>query len=217
MSYTSVSISCPSSAYAGETVQVQATATLLQYSTCGVWTRVIWHAASGAWGTIISETDNLFRNEPETYLGSFQMPSESVTIEAYTLYYSSDGAWYPDDEAEKSISVSGSPVTGQITRYTVDIDGESQPWGSSAPVGHRYRVHAWGKYQADSKKQTRMKLTVYAPNGEIHECSDTDQGVSAPPGVEQEFKLPTQWDSALGWSINSAGIWQAKLEYVVVE
>lgn len=39
------------------------------------------------------------------FSGSFQMPSEAVTVNVYSYYEDENGYWQPDDEASKDVAV----------------------------------------------------------------------------------------------------------------
>ncbi|MBA7666997.1 hypothetical protein ES703_75082 [subsurface metagenome] len=114
-----VEIVAPSSARAGETVPVT-------IKIRNKYSASVHVAAIG-----IYDSEERFIDWPDYWIpagethpfsGSFIMPDRDVTIHAYSYYEDADGYWYPDDEAEKAVSLA-EVFNGTISRKELEYDG----------------------------------------------------------------------------------------------
>lgn len=97
-----ISITAPSSAAAGEIVNV----TIIIKSTANVPLTV---SVAGVYDSeerfIDGLTATIYPGLTHSFSGSFAMPSSACTIHAYSSYWGVDGLWHLDDEAAKNVNL----------------------------------------------------------------------------------------------------------------
>lgn len=102
-----VEVVAPSSAIAGQVVNVEVKIKNTYSSTIGILVGGALDYGVSPWPTIDFPTyqANVGPGAIHTFYGSFTMPSKGVTIHAYSYYYGGDGYWHFDDEKTKEVSL----------------------------------------------------------------------------------------------------------------
>ncbi|GAJ05454.1 unnamed protein product, partial [marine sediment metagenome] len=123
-----------------------------------------------------------------SFSGSFIMPSYAVTIHAYSWYEGVDGYLYPDDEADKNVSLA-EVFEGTITKKEIDY---KDAWRSipiyNIPAGTRVRVRITGRNDMASNQKMGIWWQVKDEDGYVvNEHSDWETYWTG-PGGEQEFR-----------------------------
>ena len=103
-----VEIVAPSSAVAGQTVNIQVKIKNKYSSTIGIMVGGALDYGVTPWPGIEFPADraNVAPGATHTFYGSFTMPGSDVKIHAYSYWYSAEtGYWYFDDEKTKNVSL----------------------------------------------------------------------------------------------------------------
>lgn len=126
--------------------------------------------------------------QTKTFYGSFTMPSQDVTIHAYSYYEASDGYLYWDDAREKEVSVSEA-VEGAITRKEMEYDSAQESIPISGVLqGNRGLVHIRGRNDMSAAQRMGVYWFVADPAGLIaEEYSDWEAWPYTGAGQEHEF------------------------------
>jgi len=108
MAFTDItSITAPSSAVAGERVDITVKIKNLYSSAIGIMVGGALEYGATPWPQITYPTDwaNVAAGATQSFSGYFTMPSASVKIHAYSYYYGTDGFWHFEDELTKNVSI----------------------------------------------------------------------------------------------------------------
>jgi len=117
--YTSISLSAPSEARAGENVYATATVRNLYSSSVKIWTTVV--ASWDSYDRFIDVEEWVPAGATRTYSGYFTMPNKDAELGGYTYYLGTDGYYHSDDEDHKVVRLEEIPESQfrymEITRF----------------------------------------------------------------------------------------------------
>ena len=102
-----IEIVAPSSAVAGETVDIEVKIKNTYSAIIGIMAGGALEYGETPWPAIDfpDNNANVAAGATHSFYGHFTMPDSDVKIHAYSYYYASDGMWYWDDEETKRVSV----------------------------------------------------------------------------------------------------------------
>lgn len=151
-----ISITAPSTAMPGETVQITVTIRNTYSSAIGIMVGGALEYGVTPWPGIDFPSDwaNVNGGQTKSFTGSFTMPSSAVTIHAYSYYYGGDGAWHFDDEMTKDVSLSEGAEWVQLASRTLSISPleETGAWiqlqSTNLAVGVLEETGAWVQLQS---------------------------------------------------------------------
>jgi hypothetical protein len=145
-----VSISAPSSAQAGETVNIIARVKNTYSAPIGIQVNGTFNSSNISFP---DDTANVNAGATHSFYGSFTMPSHDVDLSVWSWYYGVDGYWHFDDSAYDSVDleaappqwyklaslsisaqVSSAPPPGWVKLTTIDLAG------NIAGVGGWYKM-----------------------------------------------------------------------------
>jgi hypothetical protein len=118
-----ISITAPSTALPGETVQITVRIKNTYSSPIGIMVGGALEYGVTPWPTINYPTNwaNVDAGQTKSFTGSFTMPSSAVTIHAYSYYYGADSAWHFDDELTKSVGLAEGSDWVQLASTNLSI------------------------------------------------------------------------------------------------
>lgn len=180
-----VEIEAPSSAVAGETVDVT-------IRIRNKYSASVHVSAVGVWDSEERFIDWLDYWIPagatHSFSGSFIMPDRDVTIHAYSYYQDAEGYWRFDDEAAKDLSPA-EVFEGAISRKELEHD-ETRDYipAYEIPQGERGLVHIWGRNNMSSTQRMGISWVVRDPDGiVVEEYSAWEIWPYTSPGSSHEF------------------------------
>lgn len=184
--YTSiVSIVAPSSAVAGSTVNVEVKIKNL-YSD---WVHIYCVAVQDSENRFIDWLDAwVAPGATESFYGSFTMPNEDVTINAYSYFEGEDGGLYRDDSKSKTVTLAVA-YAGTISKKELEYDSAraSIP-ASNIPQNQRGLVHIWGRNDMTTTQRMGIWWQVKDPDGITVETYSTWEAAPyTSPGSAHEF------------------------------
>jgi hypothetical protein len=199
-----VSIDAPSSAEAGETVNVTVKIKNTYSSTISVACIAVRDTEDRF---IDWEYYNIPAGSTHSFTGSFIMPSSSCTIHVYSYWYGADSVWHSDDEDSKNVSLAPSWV--QIASKTLSISPAEQPsvW---VPVASKTLSISPAEQPSVWVSVASKNLTI-SPTQEVEEwVKVAEKSLSITPGevpegewaqvaeetlvVEPGFEIPEGYD-----------------------
>jgi len=186
--YTEISIVAPSSARAGEIVNVEARIrNLLDYAFNITATMGRVNGEVLRFGAIHKVVG---AGETESWYDSFIMPDKDVVVSVESWFEWADG-WYSDDRTEKTIAleVVAPPVAGKLTRMELEYDETWDPIPvSNIPQGQRGIIHVWGRNDMASNQKMGIYWLVADPEGYVaQEYGPYWEMFWTGPGNEQGF------------------------------
>ncbi|MBA7543916.1 hypothetical protein ES705_36259 [subsurface metagenome] len=184
--YTDIlEIVAPSSAKAGDWVNVTIKVKNIWTATVGVWTLGLYNSVE----RLIDFEDWIPAGSTHEYGGAFKMPDKDVVIHAYTYYLAEDG-YHFDDEAEKRVSLAAppEPYAGTIIGIELEHDGiqEGLPV-YNIPQGQRGLVHVWGRNDMATTQRLGIHWLVYDPDGIVVEDYEDWSLLSYRQGTDHQF------------------------------
>ncbi|MBA7714860.1 hypothetical protein ES703_123892 [subsurface metagenome] len=186
--YSEISIIAPSSAQAGETVNVEARIRNLcdfAINLTATMGRVNGEVLRfGAIHKVVGA------GETESWYDSFIMPDRGIVVSVESWYLATDEAWYSDDRAEIAIAleVVAPPVAGTITRKELDYQNIWQALPLyDIPVDTRTRVRITGRNDMETNQKMGIYWFISDPEGyAVQEYTDWETFWTG-PGLEQGF------------------------------
>ncbi len=184
--YTEITeIVAPSSARAGDWVDVTIKIKNISTATVGVWTLGLYNSVE----RFVDFEDWIPAGSTREYMGTFIMPDRDVTIHAYTYYLTEDGYRF-DDEAEKRVSLAAPPevYAGTIIGIELEHDGiqEGLPV-YNIPQGQTARVHVWGRNDMATVQRLGIHWIVRDPDGEVVEDYEDWSTLGYRQGADHKF------------------------------
>ena len=177
-----VEIVAPSSARAGQWVDVTIKVKNIWTDYVGVWTAGIYDSAE----LFIDFEDWIPAGSTHEYMGGFIMPNRDVTIHAYTYYLAEDG-YHFDDEAEKAVSLE-EVLAGTIIGIELEHDGVQEGLPVyDIPQGETGLVHVWGRNDMATTQRLGIHWLVYDPDGLVVENYEDWSLLSYRQGADHEF------------------------------
>jgi len=190
--YTEITeIVAPSSAVAGETVDIQVKIKNLHTSTIGIMVGGALDYGVTPWPS--TNWDNVAAGATKTFYGSFTMPyyspGKEIIIHAYSYWYSPETCgWYFDDEKTKVITVAA-PLKGTINKKELEYDESRGAIPvSNIPQGKRGLVHVWGRNDTASWQTLGIGWVVTDPDYQVVERHEDDWAAGlVGSGQDREF------------------------------
>lgn len=124
----------------------------------------------------------------QSYYGSFVMPNQSCTINAYSYYEGADGYLYSDDSKSKDVALA-EVYEGTISRKELEYnESRANIPAYNIPQGKRGLVHIWGRNDTDKTQQMGIWWEVKDPDGVVRETySAWEAWPYTSPGSAHEF------------------------------
>lgn len=166
--YSDIAIVAPSSAQAGETVNVEARITNLY--DFAIYLTATMGRVNGEvlrFGTIHKVVG---AGETESWYDSFIMPDRDVVVSVESWYLGTDDVWHSDDRAEKAIALAAIPevYAGTISRKELEYD---ETWAPipvpNVPQGQRGIVHIWGRNDTPVAQRMGIYWFIADPEGYV--------------------------------------------------
>ena len=157
-----VEIIAPSEAAAGETVSVEVRVKNLH--TAGIYITVTG-LVDGVELLFGSVSPVVGSGDIHSYYDSFVMPSNSVTLWAWSWYWGTDGEWHQDDEASRAVALAEEYI-GTISKMELEYnESRADIPASGIPQNQRGLVHIWGRNDTDETQRMGIYWIVRGPPG----------------------------------------------------
>jgi len=200
MAYTTISITAPSTAKKGATVNASVTVkntTQYNYSFRGDI-----YALPDKYPEYVIGSINqvIMAGASKTVNVSFTMPDCAVTIFLWLERWATS-AWVYDNSASKVVSLEVVTYTGSLSKKELEYDSVRGTIPvSNVPQDKRGLVHIWGRNNMASSQKLGISWIVKNPTGLTVESYSDWQSGSASPGDTHEF-IGGRFD------INKTGTW----------
>jgi len=194
MAYTDlIEIEHPSSAYAGETVEILVYIKNQHSSTIGVKPRAIVNGVIEVTFTVP------YADIPPGYTyyftGHFTMPDADASIRAESYYYGTDGQWHFEDYQTRTVTLVAAPEPGaaSIVAKTLKYSGLSVSVpASDVPQGTNAQLSVRVRNDMSASQKLGIAMTAVNPYGTVVYTYEIMEIGETSPGGIHNFE---PWDS----------------------
>ncbi len=192
--YSDIAIIAPSSAQAGEIVNVEAR--IRNLCDFAIYLTATMGRVDGEVLRFGAIQKVVGAGETESWYDSFIMPDSGVVVSVESWYLGIDDVWHSDDRDEKVIALElvAPPVAGTITRMELEYDETWAPIPAyNIPQGKRGIAHIWGRNDMDINQKMGIYWFIVDPEGYVAQEYENWEMFWTGPGNEQGF-LSSRFD-----------------------